>query len=431
MGYSGDITRLIANSEIRQEGSEMADHKPTRRSFLAASGTVAFAGLGVSTVSGGSAPLTSGSFQILEGTSAETTVHVQTADTDGPTVMVVAGLHGDEEAGYLAAEDITEWDIDAGQLVVIPKANVRAIERETRTAADGVDLNRAFPTDREPTTEVARALWNVVVEYDPDVFVDLHESEQLYNGDATDGVGQAVFRSYDMVAAAKAGRAVRHVNENYVGNQTNEFEIGYFTGPNVDPNGLVAHKASRDLDALGFLVETLETGPALETRVEWQKAVVRKLAEDELFGGDAGAPAEDDETEDGDAPEDDETEQPPEDENEDVPTDEEDDETEGKPSEPAPNEKPTPVIETTPSKAETLDLSRGDTVTFTASASTDTDGNIASYEWDLDGDGRFEATGDTATLTLDRCDDYPVTLRVTDDEGATQSTGLTVSTTAE
>lgn len=410
----------------------MVDHNPTRRSFLAATGTVAFAGLGVSTVSGGSAPLTNGSFQILEGTAAETTVHVQTADADGPTVMVVAGLHGDEEAGYLAAEDITEWDIGAGQLVVIPKANVRAIERETRTAANGVDLNREFPTDREPTTELARALWNVVVQYDPDVFVDLHESYKLYDGDATDGVGQAVFRSYDMVAAAKAGRAVRHVNENYVGNTTNKFEIGYFTGPNVDPNGLIAHKASRDLDALGFLVETLETGPALETRVEWQKAVVRKLVEDELFGDDAEAPEDDGETE---QPPEDETgsdgEQPPEDENEDIPTDEEDEPPEETPSEPAPNEKPTPVIETTPAKAETLDLSRGDTVTFTASASTDTDGEITSYEWDLDGDDRFETTGETVTLTLDRCGDYPVTLRVTDDDDATQTTGLTVSTTAE
>jgi plastocyanin len=402
---------------------------PTRRSFLAATGTVALAGLGVSTVAGDSAPVTNGSFELLEGTASETTVYVRTADADGPTVMVVGGIHGDEEAGYLAAGDIAEWDIESGQLVVVPRANARAIERGTRTAADGVDLNREFPTGRDPTYEVAQALWNVAVEYEPDVFVDLHESYKLYNGDATDGVGQAVFRSYDMVAAAKAGRAVRHVNENYVTNGTNKFELGYFSGPNVDPNGLVAHKASRDLDALGFLVETLETGPALETRVEWQKAVVRKLVEDELFDGDGGAP-EDGETErppeEGSEDESSE-EQPDPEENEDIPSDDETASDE-EPAEPAPNEKPTPMIETTPSKAETLDLSRGDTVTFEASASMDADGNIAAYEWDLDGDGRIEATGDTATLTLDECGDYPVTLRVTDDDGTTAETGLTVST---
>ncbi|EJN60413.1 PKD domain-containing protein [Halogranum rubrum] len=406
----------------------MEGHRPTRRSFLAATGTVALAGIGASTVARGSDPLTNGSYEILEGTPSETTVEVTTADADGPTVMVVGGLHGDEVAGYRAAGDISEWDIESGQLVVIPEVNTRAIERGTRTPADGVDLNREFPVGRDPTYELAQAIWSVVVQYDPDVFVDLHESTELYNGDATDGVGQAVFRSYDMVAAAKAGRAVRHVNENYVGNRTNKFEIGYFSGPNVDPNGLIAHKASRDLDALGFLVETLSTGPALETRVEWQKAVVRKLVEDELFA-DGGAPEDDGETEQ--PPEDDdETETPPEDgdedENEDIPSDDED-----APPEETPNEKPTPMIETTPKKAETLDLSRGDTVTFEAAASMDADGRVAAYEWDLDGDGAFELTGDTVELTLDACGDYPVTLRVTDNDGATRETGLTVSTKAE
>ncbi|SEO38056.1 Succinylglutamate desuccinylase / Aspartoacylase family protein [Halogranum amylolyticum] len=402
----------------------MVEHEPTRRAFLATTG-VAFAGLGASTVAGDSGSVTNGSFSILEGTAAETAVHVTTADADGPTVVVVGGLHGDEEGGYRAATNIAEWEIESGQLVVIPRANARAIERGTRTAADGVDLNREFPTGRDPTYELAQTIWNVITEYDPDVFVDLQESFRLYDGDASDGVGQAVFRSLDVEAAAKAGEAVRHVNENYVENDTNDFEIGYFSAPEVKPNGLLAHKVARDLDSLGFLVETLSSGPALETRVEWHEAVVRKLAEEELFDGDAGAPEDDDDREQPPAEDD---QQPPEDENEDVPTD---DEGEDDSSEEPPNEKPTPVIETTPSKAETLDLARGDTVTFTASASTDTDGEIATYEWDLDGDGRFEQTGDTAELTLNACGDYPVTLRVTDDEGATQTTGLTVSTEGE
>lgn len=407
----------------------MADYMPTRRSFLAATGTVAFAGLGASTV-GGAEPVTNGSFELLAGTAAETTVYVKTADADGPTVMVVGGLHGDEEAGYQAAGDIAEWDIESGQLVVIPRANARAVERGTRTAADGVDLNRQFPTGRDPTYEVAQAIWNVIVDYDPDVFVDLHESTELYNGDVTDGVGQAVFRSLDMEAAAKAGEAVRHVNENYVEDDTNNFEIGYFSGPNVDPNGLVAHKASRDLDALGFLVETLSTGPALETRVEWQKAVVRKLAEEELFDADTDEPADPPE----DGGDDDSSEDDGGDGRDDGSSgdgegdDGEDDENE---DEPAPNGAPTPRIATTPKNAEGRDLSRGDTVTFDASPSEDGDGRISSYEWDVDGDGTFEENGTTLQLTLDECRDYPVALRVTDDDGATETVELVVSTKAE
>lgn len=418
----------------------MVDHESTRRTFLAATGVATLTGLGVSTVAGDDTLVTDGTFQIMDGTDAETTVHVTTADADGPTVMVIGGIHGDEDAGYRAASNIAEWNIESGQLVVIPKANVRAIERSARTAGDGVDLNREFPTGRDPTDELATAIWNVVVEYEPSVFVDLHESYKLYDGDATDGVGQAIFRSLDVAAAAKAGEAIRYVNENGVTNDTNDFDIGYFSATDVKPDGLLAHKASRDLDSLGFLVETLSNGPALETRIEWHESLVRQLAEDELFAGDADEPA-DDETEQ--PPADDETQQPPEDGSEDVPTDDGDDGDDGDgddddgdgddetaPEEP-PNEKPTPMVETTPNKAETLDLSRGETVTFEASASMDADGNIASYEWDLDDDNRYEVTGKTAELTLDECGDYPVTLRVTDDDGAVQETGLTVSTKHE
>ena len=35
----------------------------------------------------------------------------------------------------------------------------------------------------------------------------------------------------------------------------------------------------------------------------------------------------------------------------------------------------------------------GQTVGFDGSASTDPDGPIAKYEWDIDGDGTFERTG--------------------------------------
>jgi PKD repeat protein len=60
--------------------------------------------------------------------------------------------------------------------------------------------------------------------------------------------------------------------------------------------------------------------------------------------------------------------------------------------------------------------------TFDASASSDPDGSIVRYDWDLDGDGTFEtATGTTPTAvhTYDRADPLTVRVRVTDDRGAT------------
>ncbi|MCC7477023.1 PKD domain-containing protein, partial [bacterium] len=63
-------------------------------------------------------------------------------------------------------------------------------------------------------------------------------------------------------------------------------------------------------------------------------------------------------------------------------------------------------------------------VIFDASASADSDGTIANYEWDLDGDGTFNESGsegdsfglNTASFIYDTPGSYDVTLRVTDDQ---------------
>ena len=63
--------------------------------------------------------------------------------------------------------------------------------------------------------------------------------------------------------------------------------------------------------------------------------------------------------------------------------------------------------------------------TFNANASTDADGSIVSYEWDF-GDGNT-ATGSEQTHGYDFAGDYVVTLTVTDDQGATDTTAQTVT----
>ena len=70
----------------------------------------------------------------------------------------------------------------------------------------------------------------------------------------------------------------------------------------------------------------------------------------------------------------------------------------------------------------------GETVNFDASGSTDTDGTIENYSWDLDGDGTFETDTGTAPTTSHSYSEngtYLVAVRVTDDEG---KSGLAVNT---
>lgn len=64
----------------------------------------------------------------------------------------------------------------------------------------------------------------------------------------------------------------------------------------------------------------------------------------------------------------------------------------------------------------------GESVTFDASGSSDSDGSVASYEWDWTSDGSYEGSGETATHSYGSPGTYTVTLRVTDDDGATDTT---------
>lgn len=86
------------------------------------------------------------------------------------------------------------------------------------------------------------------------------------------------------------------------------------------------------------------------------------------------------------------------------------------------NAAPTAAFEWTPTNPET-----GQSVTFDASNSSDGDGSVASYAWDFDGDEQDDATGKTVEHTFASAGDRPVTLRVTDGEGANATTTQSVS----
>ncbi|HEY4096352.1 MAG TPA: PKD domain-containing protein, partial [Baekduia sp.] len=71
----------------------------------------------------------------------------------------------------------------------------------------------------------------------------------------------------------------------------------------------------------------------------------------------------------------------------------------------------------------------GQTVTFDATGSTDADGDIASYAWDLDGDGQTDHTGPTATIAYPAQRTIAALLRVTDATGLVGTAGVSVTVT--
>jgi PKD repeat protein len=72
----------------------------------------------------------------------------------------------------------------------------------------------------------------------------------------------------------------------------------------------------------------------------------------------------------------------------------------------------------------------GAVVTFDASNATDVDGSVVSYEWDVDGDGTIDRTGERVTHTYPGAGQYTVALTVTDDADATATATETLRVSA-
>jgi predicted deacylase len=90
------------------------------------------------------------------------------ANGDGPTVLLMGGVHGDEYEGQVALTRLlADLDITRlqGRLIVMPAVNLPAAVAGMRTSPlDGGNLNRAFsPTAADsPTVRIARYLSDVI-----------------------------------------------------------------------------------------------------------------------------------------------------------------------------------------------------------------------------------------------------------------------------
>jgi hypothetical protein len=97
---------------------------------------------------------------------------------DAPrTLLVIAGIHGNEHAGLLAVPRILErFDPSGGvRLVVLAPANPVGAAALSRFNADGYDINRDFARFETEEARVVRALYE---RERPDFVISLHEGPQ-------------------------------------------------------------------------------------------------------------------------------------------------------------------------------------------------------------------------------------------------------------
>ncbi|GKZ13543.1 succinylglutamate desuccinylase/aspartoacylase family protein [Haladaptatus sp. T7] len=216
---------------------------------------------------------------IRDGTEQETTIYEIRSGSPGPTAFVGGGMHGNEESGYWAADAIRKWDIDAGTLVVLPKANVRGVRHERREWPPGMDLNRKFPIGEPPTNALAKAVWRAIEEYDPDLFIDLHSSKGILRREGDEGVGQNVFRSKHDEIVTSVDAAVGRLNDEYVTGYKPVYDFVHtpVSETKYDTTPMLVNKMRADRDVPSCLFEVTQDDVKPEKRARWTRAFVDSM----------------------------------------------------------------------------------------------------------------------------------------------------------
>jgi predicted deacylase len=234
--------------------------------------------------------LASTSFACVAAGSTTTTTNVLLPDTrfatscyqidsghPGPTVMIVGGVHGNEPAGSQAAENIRQWPIQNGKLIVIPRANVPGLEANKRLIpgleTNLSNLNRNYPradqTDNEARGNLAQAIWKIANDNKPNWVIDLHEGFDFHQVN-TNSVGSSVICFPIRAGQLAADAMLTAVNEVVTNKELK------FIRREMPIDGSLARAAGEHLHVPGMTLETTDKQP-MELRVHEHQIMVRTL----------------------------------------------------------------------------------------------------------------------------------------------------------
>ncbi|MFP8965960.1 M14/M99 family metallopeptidase [Pokkaliibacter sp. CJK22405] len=107
------------------------------------------------------------------GSDYELNVYYVNGRQDGKTLLLIGGIQGDEPGGYLSADLYPDLELEKGNLIVVPRANLKSIILGDR-GPDG-DMNRQFHDDAQngPMLQVVNQL--KILMSKADLFLHLHD----------------------------------------------------------------------------------------------------------------------------------------------------------------------------------------------------------------------------------------------------------------
>ena len=103
---------------------------------------------------------------------------------EGPSVLITAGVHGDEHEPIIAAINlirILSPLVKKGKVTIVPIVNSTAVANGSRYGADGLDLARVCPGNSQGSvTEVDAAKISALIKHS-DYLIDMHTGGKLFD----------------------------------------------------------------------------------------------------------------------------------------------------------------------------------------------------------------------------------------------------------
>lgn len=121
------------------------------------------------------------------GTEIDLFAHVYRSEVEGPTILLIGGVHGDEINGVeivrRAAQDKLFSSLLCGSVITVPLLNVYGFINFSRGFPDGKDVNRGFPGTKNGSlsSRIAHTFTNYILPA-ADLAIDFHTGgKSIYN----------------------------------------------------------------------------------------------------------------------------------------------------------------------------------------------------------------------------------------------------------
>jgi hypothetical protein len=105
----------------------------------------------------------------------------ETSANEGPTLLVIGGIHGNEPGSYFAASILSQYyTINKGNLWIVPNLNALSIAMNSR-GING-DMNRKFADINitDPDASIVQEIQTIITDPKVDLILNLHDGHGFY-----------------------------------------------------------------------------------------------------------------------------------------------------------------------------------------------------------------------------------------------------------